>query len=63
MKITSRGQVTIPRAIRERFGLLQGTKVELVVDGNAVRIVKGPTHVQNGKRIVERLRGRATRSR
>ena len=28
MRITSKGQVTIPQAIRERAGLLPGTEVE-----------------------------------
>jgi len=38
MRITSRGQVTIPRPLRKKTGLLPGTKVEFEVDGNAVRI-------------------------
>ena len=37
MRVTSKGQVTIPADIRERAGLLPHTEVEF--DGNAVRIV------------------------
>ena len=33
MRITSKGQVTIPQDIRERFGLLPHTEVEFVVEG------------------------------
>jgi AbrB family looped-hinge helix DNA binding protein len=40
MRITSKGQVTIPQAVRERTGLLPNTDVEFVVDGREVRIVK-----------------------
>ena len=40
MRITSRGQVTIPVEIRERLGLLPNREVEFEVDGSAVRIRK-----------------------
>jgi antitoxin PrlF len=40
MRITSKGQVTIPQAVRERTGLLPNTDVEFVVDGTDVRIIK-----------------------
>ena len=38
MRITSKGQVTIPLAIREQAGLLPNTEVEFDFDGKAVRI-------------------------
>ena len=60
MRITSKGQVTIPIEIRERTGLLPGTEVEFVVDGDAVRLKRSPKAPGRGKMIVERLRGRAT---
>ncbi len=34
MRITSRGQVTIPVEIREQLGLLPGTDVEFEVKGD-----------------------------
>ena len=39
MNVTIKGQITIPQALRERFGLLPGTEVEFVaaVDGLQVR--------------------------
>lgn len=40
MRITSKGQVTIPQAIREQTGLLPDTEVEFAVDGNIVTIFK-----------------------
>lgn len=39
MKITERGQVTIPKAIRERFGLHKDVEIEFVpgVDGVCIQ--------------------------
>ena len=59
MKITSKGQVTIPQEIREATGLLPETEVEFVVRGNAVQIVKARTRLRGG-RAVSGLRGRAS---
>lgn len=36
MKITSKGQVTIPLPIRDRFGLKPGTEVEFVAEHGKV---------------------------
>ena len=36
MLITSKGQVTIPQRIRNRFGLKPGTAVEFVAEGRKV---------------------------
>jgi AbrB family looped-hinge helix DNA binding protein len=62
MRITSKGQVTIPVEIRERLGLLPNSEVEFVVEGNAVRIRKarGRRIRGRGRSIVEHLRGKAT---
>jgi AbrB family looped-hinge helix DNA binding protein len=40
VRITSKGQVTIPQDIRERTGLLPNTEVEFVCEGDIVRLVK-----------------------
>lgn len=62
MRITSKGQVTIPVAIRERAGLLPGAEVAFELDERGVRIVpaaaaKGESR---GQRLVRRLSGSAT---
>lgn len=62
MRITSKGQVTIPQEIRERFGLLPDTEVEFITKKNSVQIVKsasGPRPTR-GQGIVRRLRGRSS---
>lgn len=60
MRITSKGQVTIPIEIRERAGLLPETEVEFEFDGEVVRIVRAATRKRDsrGARIVAHLRGR-----
>ncbi|HEY3071467.1 MAG TPA: AbrB/MazE/SpoVT family DNA-binding domain-containing protein [Candidatus Limnocylindrales bacterium] len=58
MRITSKGQVTIPVAIREQLGLLPETEVEFRVERGAVRIVRAAANGGRGKGIVSRLRGR-----
>lgn len=62
MRITSKGQATIPRAIRERLGLLPHTEFEFVVEGDTVRIVEAATSGSRsrGERAITSLRGRAT---
>ena len=61
MRITSKGQVTIPVEIRERFGLLPDTEVEFVVDDDGVRIARRAEPGKGrGARIVRRLRGTGT---
>ncbi|GAB4265395.1 AbrB/MazE/SpoVT family DNA-binding domain-containing protein [Deferrisoma sp.] len=60
MRITSKGQVTIPQPIREKPGFLPGTEVEFVVEGNTLRAVKSVKGANLGRRVVETLRGKAT---
>jgi AbrB family looped-hinge helix DNA binding protein len=62
MRITSKGQVTIPAAIREKAGLLPGTEVDFELADEGVRIVraKAPKGETRGEEIVRRLRGSAT---
>jgi AbrB family looped-hinge helix DNA binding protein len=61
MRITSKGQVTIPQEIREQFGFLPDTEVEFVAKKGTVQIVKAanPRRATRGDLLVRRLRGRA----
>ncbi|MBI2736772.1 MAG: AbrB/MazE/SpoVT family DNA-binding domain-containing protein [Rhodospirillales bacterium] len=59
MRINSKGQVTIPKAIRESASLLPKTEVEISYDGHAVRIVRvEDLHPSRGARLVAHMRGR-----
>jgi AbrB family looped-hinge helix DNA binding protein len=40
MRITTKGQVTIPREVRERAGLMPGTDVTFEFEAGVVRLVK-----------------------
>jgi AbrB family looped-hinge helix DNA binding protein len=60
MRITSKGQVTIPITIREQAGLMPNTEVAFEFDGEAVRILPAAsaTTRNRGARLVAHLRGR-----
>jgi AbrB family looped-hinge helix DNA binding protein len=60
MRITSKGQVTIPAHIRERAGLQPNTEVDFEFDGKVVSIVKArkPKKEGRGARLIAHLRGR-----
>jgi AbrB family looped-hinge helix DNA binding protein len=64
MRISSKGQVTIPADIRERAGLLPDTEVEFLYDGENVRLVRagGSKKQSRGAKIVEHLRRHAGRA-
>ena len=54
MRITSKGQVTIPVEIRKQAGLMPNTDVEFEFKDGVVRLMpKGGTR---GQQLVERLR-------
>ena len=62
MRVTSKGQVTIPQAIRDKYGFLPETDVAFVEEGERVYLVKQPatTTPGRGQRLLAQLRGRAT---
>lgn len=57
MRLTEKGQVTIPQAVRQLLGLRPGDEVEFVVEGDAARLVRHPSEPSRGKRLVAHLRG------
>ncbi len=61
MRITAKGQVTIPQEVREQAGLMPGTDVAFKLEEGAVRLVKtkpGPLRKTRGQTLVARLRGK-----
>ncbi len=60
LRITSKGQVTIPVAFRERLGFLSNTEVEFDIDGEMLRLRKAKGDYSRGRLIVSRMRGKAT---
>ena len=60
MRITSKGQVTIPRELRQRFGLLPNTEVRFEADSAGVRILKAPSSDRSrGTEVIRLLAGSA----
>ncbi|MEO7403354.1 MAG: AbrB/MazE/SpoVT family DNA-binding domain-containing protein [Burkholderiales bacterium] len=60
MRITTKGQVTIPQAIRDHAGLLPHTEVEFEVRANGEVILKPVRRaVSKGRAAVARARGAA----
>jgi AbrB family looped-hinge helix DNA binding protein len=61
MRVTSKGQVTIPIVIRHQAGLLPGAEVEFVVKGDAVILRRQKNPTRRGTGLVAALRGTARR--
>jgi AbrB family looped-hinge helix DNA binding protein len=65
LRITAKGQVTIPERLRRQAGLLPGMEVEFVQDAKGVRIerARGGRRTRRQAEVreaLERLRGSAT---
>ena len=56
MRITSKGQVTIPKELRDQCRLYPHTEVEFLLDGEGVRIVPARAFPGRGQAIVNHLR-------
>jgi AbrB family looped-hinge helix DNA binding protein len=57
MKVGERGQVTIPKEIRDRFGIGPDTEVEFSIVEGAILLKKAPRKLDLGK-----WKGRCARS-
>ncbi len=57
MRVTSKGQVTIPLEVRRRLGIEPGSEVEFELDRDGARLVRSRTG--RGRMIARRMRGRA----
>jgi AbrB family looped-hinge helix DNA binding protein len=60
VKLNSKGQVTIPAELRHRHGFDEGDEVDVVEDGNTLRIVHRTPGQTRGERVVGRMRSQAT---
>ena len=56
MRITSKGQVTIPKELRDRCRLYPHTEVEFLLDGEGVRIIPARSFPGRGQALVDHLR-------
>lgn len=60
MRINSKGQVTIPAQLREKYNLHEGDEVDVVEVGNTLQIVRTVGSETRGKRLTRHMRGKAT---
>lgn len=60
MKVSGKGQITIPKEIRDALGIRPGSEVEIEVgsDGAGFVVRKSTACPTRGERIANRLRGR-----
>lgn len=59
MRITSKGQVTIPASIRQRAGFHPAVEVEFVIEDGKV-VLRAADDLSRGERMIARLRGAGT---
>lgn len=60
MKVTTKGQVTIPQDIREQLGIRPGSDVEFSIDGEVAKLTPVRGSASRGQLLVEKMRGAAT---
>ncbi|MBA2509603.1 MAG: AbrB/MazE/SpoVT family DNA-binding domain-containing protein [Nocardioidaceae bacterium] len=56
MRVTSKGQVTIPQGVRRRLGIEPGSDVDFEVDDDGVRLVRRAEG--SGAAAIKAMRGR-----
>jgi len=59
VRLTSKGQVTIPQALRDLTGIQPGTEVEFSERDGSVVITKAKGGNGRGAELVRKMRGRA----
>jgi AbrB family looped-hinge helix DNA binding protein len=60
MRVTSKGQVTIPIEIREKVGFLPNTEVEFKITGTTVILKKVRSPSRRSRDLINRMRRKAT---
>ena len=60
MRITSKGQVTIPQEIREKYGFLPNTEIDFVEEDGKIRLVKKTGNGSSMRQRLMKVSGSAT---
>lgn len=58
MKITSKGQVTIPQELRDQFGFLPNTEVEFKISQNRLYLERIKNPQNRGKKFIQWMTGK-----
>lgn len=59
MRVTEKGQVTIPKELRDEYGIGAGTEVRFEPGDDMIVVRKVEAESGRGRALVERLRGRS----
>lgn len=59
-KVMSKGQVTIPKNVREALGIDVGDRVTFIVDGSDIRIMNSAVYAL--KRLQKQMKGEAAKA-
>lgn len=57
MRVTTKGQITIPIDLRLEVGIMPGSEVEFTRDGDELRLRKVDDAAGRGRALVERMTG------
>lgn len=55
-KVTSKLQVTVPKALADRYGIAPGDEIEWEAAGDAIRVVPAPRRARRRDEVAERVR-------
>ncbi len=58
MRVTEKGQITIPKDLRDALGIGGGTRVEFERQGDSIVVRKADQGPTRGQQLADRLRGR-----
>jgi antitoxin PrlF len=58
VKVTEKGQITIPKHLRDELGIGPGTHVEFARRDDAIVVRKADRGPTRGQQLAQRLRGR-----
>ncbi len=59
MRLTEKGQVTIPINVRHFLDLQPGDEVDFTIEDNVVHVCRAANSPSRGRRVVDHLRTRA----
>ena len=60
MRVTSKGQVTIPVEIRQKLDIMPHTEVEFVLEGDDRAVLRKVNQSDRGDRLIETMRGKGS---
>lgn len=63
MRLNSKGQVTIPAALRHKHAFVEGDEVDVIEDGSVLKIVHRDRGRTPGERTVARMHGAVAKGR